>query len=71
MMKALQWFGSLPYSSLYVVTPNWFEVAVYFGIVFSLFHVRKSIPARAALAFLVVIGLADAAYWTVFAPLQR
>ena len=64
MIKALEWFKSLPYSSIYVFTPNWIEVTLYFGALFSLFHFRKSFAARVAIVLIVAAGLVDAAYWT-------
>ncbi|MBN1277468.1 MAG: DNA internalization-related competence protein ComEC/Rec2 [Deltaproteobacteria bacterium] len=64
MMKIIESFADLSWSSFWTVTPNLFEISVFYALIFFMFFYRKWIWARRTVFLLVIVIIADIAFWT-------
>jgi competence protein ComEC len=65
MLGMIQFWSSLPWSSLWVVTPNLLEISMFYaGILFILF-INRWPWARIGIVALTILILADIGYWTL------
>jgi competence protein ComEC len=56
-------FSKCPFAAVKTVTPTLFEIGLYYGLAWTLFNVRQTRLARAMLLGVVLVALADGAYW--------
>lgn len=64
IMIAITRFWSLaPWSSLWTVKPNLFEIIIFYSIVFTAFYIRRKNLARIGLFILIGITILDLSYW--------
>jgi len=62
-MGIIRFWADLPCSSIWMVTPNLFEIILFYLLIVTLFFFKRSKWVRMALALVVVLILSDAAYW--------
>jgi competence protein ComEC len=64
MMNIIWYWSQLNWASLWVVTPNFFEIALYYGAIFFLiFAFRQHAWAKISLIAILMIGVFDISYW--------
>ncbi len=57
--------AALPFSSLWFITPNLFEMLLFYAFILLIFFWTKGKWVRVALACLALVAMADASYWVV------
>ncbi len=63
MMAIIRFWAGLKYASIWMVTPNLFEIILFYCLIFFIIYIRKCRWAKIGLAVLLLITLADASYW--------
>jgi len=63
MMWIIQFWAGLSWSSIWTVTPNLFEILIFYFLIVSIFFFRRFRWARIGLAAAIVLTLGDVAYW--------
>jgi competence protein ComEC len=63
MMGLIDFWSGLPYSSLWVVTPNLMEILLFYGVLFFILSFRGRPWAKVGLLLSLTILTADVAYW--------
>ena len=63
MMKIIEFWASLPWSGLWVITPGFFEICLFYGLIFFIFFYRRLPWARAGVLIVAGLIIADAGYW--------
>ena len=63
MTALTRFFAQLPFASIWVVTPNLFEVLLFYGLLFLLFFYRRFHWARVGVVFVALAILGDVGYW--------
>ncbi|SPD72733.1 DNA internalization competence protein ComEC/Rec2-like protein [uncultured Desulfobacterium sp.] len=63
MMDIIRFWASLSWSSIWVVTPNVFEIFSYYALLFCLYFIRHSKWAKIGFAALTLILIADIGFW--------
>lgn len=66
MAAAVKLFSALPFSSLWVSTPTFFEIALFYGAVFMAVNIRRGRVYAYAAIVLAVVFTGDMAYWRWF-----
>jgi len=56
-------FSKCPFAAVKTVTPTLLEIGLYYALAWALFNLRQSRLAKAMLLGIVVVTLADGAYW--------
>ncbi len=64
MMEMIHFWASLPWSSFWVITPNLFEILLFYLLIFFIFFFKGRPWARLGVSVITVLILADIAYWT-------
>jgi competence protein ComEC len=64
MTAAVQFWTHFPWASLWVVTPNAFEMILFYGLIFFIFFMRRWSWAKLGLALVLFLLAADVFYWT-------
>jgi competence protein ComEC len=65
LLKVLSFFASLPLASFYVSTPTVPEIILFYSILFTAVHLRKSRKVRYLLIGLCIALVLDLAYWSL------
>ncbi len=63
LLKILSFFASLPFASFYVPTPTPFEIVLFYLILLSVVHLRKTGRVRFLFIGLCFLLTLDLAYW--------
>lgn len=56
-------FSKCPFAAVKTVTPSFLEIGLYYVLAWTLFSLRQSRLAKAALLVIALVALADGAYW--------
>ncbi len=64
MMKIIHFWSSLPWSSVWVITPNFLEIVVFYLLIFFIFFFRRLSWAKIGVLIIIIFVLADIAFWT-------
>jgi competence protein ComEC len=56
-------FSKCPFAAVKTVTPSFLEIGLYYVLAWTLFSLRQSRLAKAALLGIAIVALADGAYW--------
>jgi len=62
-MEMIHFWSSLSWSNLWVLTPNFFEMFIFYAVVFFLFYLKRWPWAKIGIYVLVILILGDIAYW--------
>ncbi len=63
MTEVVQFWAGLPWASIWVVTPNLFEMGLFYGFTFFGFFALKKRWARMGLAAILFLIIMDVTYW--------
>jgi len=63
MMTIVEFWARLPGSSIWTVTPNFFEILLFYFLIFFTFFFKRFRWAKAGIAIVVFLILSDVAYW--------
>ena len=63
MMAVIRFWSGTPKAALWTVTPNIYEILLYYGLLACLVHMGQRSWIRAVFAGLVVMVGVDAGYW--------
>jgi competence protein ComEC len=63
MMEIVRFWSSLPWSSFWVVTPNPFEMFMFYALLFFVFFYKRWPWAKIGVLALAIIIFADVGYW--------
>jgi len=64
LLKVVAFFASLPFASLFVSTPTFFEVILFYLLLFAVVHLRRR-PVRYLFLGLSVLFISDLVFWNV------
>ncbi len=64
VMGIIRFWSGLSWASAWVVTPNLFEMLMFYALIFFIFFFKRRVWARVGLGILTVFILIDAGYWT-------
>jgi len=63
MMKIVRFWSELPWSSFWTVTPNFFEMFMFYALLFFFFFFKRRPWAKAGALVFLFLFLADVGYW--------
>ena len=63
MRTLAQFWAALPGASVWVVTPNLFEISLFYLLLLTLYFFKRSAMAKKALVLALLMVIGDAAYW--------
>ncbi len=63
MMELIQYWAHFSWSSLWMITPNSYEILMFYTFIFFIFLLKRWRWAKLGLLILAVLVLADAGYW--------
>ncbi len=63
MMHMINWLSCFPWSRFWMITPNMFEILLFYSVLFSIIYLKKRPWIKYCLGILILIGLVDASYW--------
>jgi len=63
MMNIIQFLSHFSRASFWTVTPNLFEITLFYCLIFCLFFIRRRRWAKIGLALVLLICLVDISYW--------
>ncbi|MFH1083262.1 MAG: DNA internalization-related competence protein ComEC/Rec2 [Pseudomonadota bacterium] len=63
MMEVIGFWSRLPWSSIWMVTPNLFEILIFYAFIFVIFFFKRWRWAKIGFAIVAVLILSDIAYW--------
>jgi competence protein ComEC len=64
MTAAVQFWSHFPWASFWVVTPNAFEMLIFYGLIFFVFFIRRWSWAKIGLLVFLFLLAGDVFYWT-------
>lgn len=64
MMDLIRFWSGLQWSSIWIITPNIFEIFIYYALIFSIFFIKRFSWAKTGLLVLAFFVMADIGYWT-------
>ncbi len=71
MMDIITFWSRLPGSSIWMVTPNLFEILVFYSLILFTFFFKRFRWAKIGLAVVIVLALSDVAYWVTKVRFNR
>ncbi|MFO7601228.1 MAG: DNA internalization-related competence protein ComEC/Rec2 [Candidatus Desulfacyla sp.] len=71
LMTITEFWADLPWSSVWMVTPNLFEIVLFYLLIFFVFFSRRLRWAKTGLAVVVVLILMDVSYWVYTVRFNR
>ncbi len=71
LMTITEFWANLPWASIWTVTPNLFEIVLFYLIIFFIFFFRRLRWAKTGLAVIVFLILGDVAYWVYTVRFNR
>ncbi|MFH1351820.1 MAG: DNA internalization-related competence protein ComEC/Rec2 [Pseudomonadota bacterium] len=63
MMGIIQFWNGFHLTDFWVVTPNLFEILLFYSLLFLIFFIRRWSWARVALVLVLILSLLDISYW--------
>jgi competence protein ComEC len=63
MMEIIEFWAALPWASFWVITPNLFEMTLFYSMILLLFCFGRWTWAKKGIAILALLILCDVAYW--------
>jgi len=63
LMRITEFWANLPWSSVWMVTPNLFEIVLFYLLIFFVFFFRRLRWAKTGLAVVGVLVVMDVSYW--------
>jgi len=63
MMAIIRFWSDLPWSSFWMITPNLFELSLYYALIFCIFFFKGRPWAKTGVLVVAVLLLADVGYW--------
>jgi len=64
MMEMIRFWSSLSWSSVWVITPNIFEIIMFYLLIFFIFFFRRWSWAKAGVLIITIVILVDIGFWT-------
>ncbi len=64
MSAVIRFWSQVPWASFWVVTPNSFEILLFYGLVFFIFFFRRWSWAKVGLVSVLLLTTVDFSYWT-------
>ncbi len=64
MSAIIRFWSQVPWASLWIVTPNLFEIFLFYGLVFFIFFFRRWSLAKVGLVSVLLLVAGDLSYWT-------
>ena len=64
MTEMIRFWSRLPWSSLWAITPNFFEMSIYYTFILFIFFIKRWPWAKMGILILVFFAFADIGYWT-------
>lgn len=64
MIRLIRFWAQFSWADCWVVTPNIFEICLYFGLILSIFYFRRSAWSKLAFLSVSIILFIDVLYWT-------
>jgi len=71
MGRIIDFFSNLSWASLWTVTPNVFEILLFYGFMFFIFFLRRWRWSKMALLLVFLLLAADISYWVVRTRFNR
>jgi competence protein ComEC len=71
LLRAMAFFASLPFASIFVSTPTVFEIVLFYSLLFLAVHFRKGKKFRYLFAGLCIVFACDLAYWSLKDSFQK
>ncbi|MBN2126672.1 MAG: DNA internalization-related competence protein ComEC/Rec2 [Deltaproteobacteria bacterium] len=71
MMRIVDFWASFPWASLWTITPDLFEIALFYALLFFIFFPRRSSLARIGLVVVLLLSMGDVLYWTCRTQFHR
>jgi competence protein ComEC len=63
MIDMIQYFSHFAWASFWTVTPNIFEIMLFYCLIFFLFFIKRLSYAKIGLLFVIILATADISYW--------
>ena len=63
MMAIIEFWSHIPWSSIWTVTPNLFEIFLFYSFIVGIFFFKRRRWAKMGVSLIAVLILSDAAYW--------
>jgi len=63
MMASVKFWTHFPWASFWIVTPNAFEMLLFYGLILFIFFIRRWPWAKMGLLFMLFLLVADFSYW--------
>ena len=64
MTGIIRFWSGLPWSSIWVITPDLFEIIIFYALIFSIFFFKRWKWARIGLLVTVILLITDIGYWS-------
>ena len=64
MSAIIRFWSQVPWASLWVVTPNPFEILLFYGLIFFIFFLRRWSWTKVGLVSVLLLAAGDFSYWT-------
>ena len=64
MSAIIRFWSQVPWASLWVVTPNLFEIFLFYSLIFFIYFLRRWSWTKAGLVLVLLLGAGDLSYWT-------
>jgi competence protein ComEC len=64
MSAIIRFWSQVPWASLWVVTPNPFEILLFYGLLFFIFFFRRWSWTKVGLVSFLLLAVGDFSYWT-------
>ncbi|MDY6971288.1 MAG: DNA internalization-related competence protein ComEC/Rec2 [Thermodesulfobacteriota bacterium] len=65
MTEMIRFWSNLPFSSLWTITPNFFEAAIYYSLILLIFSFKRLKWAKTGILILAFLTVVDIGYWTL------
>jgi competence protein ComEC len=63
MMAIIEFWSRIPWSSIWIVTPNIFEIFLFYSFILCIFFFKRRRWAKTGVALIAALILSDVAYW--------
>lgn len=63
MMELIRFWADLPWSSFWIVTPNQFEIILFYLLILSIFYCKRRPWAKMGILIIAAVFLGDICYW--------
>lgn len=63
MMAMIRFWAQFDWAAFWVITPNRFEIILFYGFIFFIFFIKRGLWARVGLCLVLILLSADISYW--------